>query len=142
MSALLLLIQLIISALFTGLVWLVQLTHYPAFHFIDKELWQSFHQFHSSSISIMAMPLMLCELALAVYGLWIDPSVWSIAAGSLVAIIWGNTFLQAVPLHGALAAQKDKLKIKKLVRVNSIRTIASTARTCILAYLCFQLMTN
>ena len=135
---LILLSQLILSAIFTGLVLLVQLTHYPTFKYIDSNSWTKFHQFHSSSISIMAMPLMLGELGLAAYTLWAQPNTLHILAAVFVGIIWLNTFLQAVPLHAQLADQKDSNKIKKLVKVNSIRTIFSTARTILLAYLVFE----
>lgn len=131
----LLIIQLIFSATFSGLVLLVQLTHYPSFIFIDKDAWTNFHSFHSSSISIMAMPLMIGELALATYNLWVQPTTIFLLAFALVLIIWLNTFLQAVPLHQALSDIKDEKKISKLVKVNIIRTIASIIRTILLAYI-------
>ena len=53
----------VISAfLLTGVIWTIQLVHYPSFHFIDKLSFTNFHNFHERRISIIVMPLMLIEL--------------------------------------------------------------------------------
>ncbi len=86
------------------------------------------------------MPLMLAELAMSIYWAWLTPKVYPLICLGLVGIVWLNTFLQAVPLHGKLGAAKDNSKISKLVTVNWIRTWAWTARTIVLAIVVYQLI--
>ena len=53
----------VISAfLLTGVIWTIQIVHYPSFHYIDKLSFTNFHHFHERRISIIVMPLMLIEL--------------------------------------------------------------------------------
>ena len=50
----------VISAFFlTGVIWTIQIVHYPSFHYIDKLSFVNFHQFHERRISIIVMPLMM-----------------------------------------------------------------------------------
>jgi hypothetical protein len=55
-------INLIISLIATGLIWTIQLVHYPSMKFVPEERFISFHNFHSKRISILAIPIMLIEL--------------------------------------------------------------------------------
>ena len=118
------LLNLLISFTILGFILMVSLTHYPSFKFVDKDQWQEFHSHHSRSISLIIMPLMLAELALAIYFTWKFPTSW-IWISSLVLVIgvWLNTFLQAVPLHNKLGGGKDLDLISKLNQINWIRTI-------------------
>lgn len=136
----LILLQLIISACLTGLVWLIQLTHYPSFHYVNESKWTAFHSHHSKSISFIVMPLMLAELAMSIYWVWLTPKVYPLLCLGLVGIVWLNTFLQAVPLHAKLGDTKDESKIRKLVKVNWIRTLAWTLRTIVLGYLVYEIL--
>lgn len=111
-----------------GLIWIVQLVHYPSFRFISDDKWQAFHQHHSRSISIIVMPLMLIELGMSTYFLYYEVNTFSIINGILVGIIWLNTFLQAVPLHGKLEGEKNIDLINKLVKINWIRTVLWTLK--------------
>ena len=46
-----------------GVIWVIQLVHYPSFHFIDKDIYDSFQKFHMNKISIIVIPVMILELA-------------------------------------------------------------------------------
>ena len=112
-----------ISWLLVGLILTVHFIHYPSFRYADTQ-WAAAHQFHTGAISLLVGPLMVVELALA---LWVAQKMqWQasyLLPLGIVVLIWGNTFLQAVPLHNALAAGHDLRKIDQLVRVDGIRTV-------------------
>lgn len=117
-----------------GLIWLIQLTHYPTFRYIDRHKWASFHKHHTFSISLIVMPLMLIELGVAIYLSLYTPSIIEYIKLILVGLIWLNTFLQAVPLHNKLAYAKKEKLIERLIRVNWIRTIFWSLKGIIIVY--------
>ena len=120
----------VISAfLLSGVIWTIQIVHYPSFHFIDKLSFTNFHNFHERRISIIVMPLMLIELITSI-ALYIH-NMWSIVFTLnllLVVLIWCSTFFVQVPIHSILSAKKDKNLIEKLVNTNWIRTFLWSIR--------------
>lgn len=140
----LLLLSLIISAFNTGLIWLVQLVHYPGFAKIGAEAYKGYQEFHMRSISWIVGPSMFSELALTAFGFFYwqqlpHKSLYVIAAG-LVLIIWINTAFWAVSSHTTLVQNgQDQALISRLVQINWWRTISWTIRTCLLAYMVYDL---
>ena len=120
----------VISAfLLTGVIWTIQIVHYPSFHYIDKLSFTNFHNFHERRISIIVMPLMLIELITSI-ALYIH-NMWSIIFALnllIVALIWCSTFFVQVPIHSILSEKKDKNLIEKLVNTNWIRTFLWSIR--------------
>lgn len=111
------------------LIWVVQLVHYPSFHFIDKDKFSEFHTHHTRSISLIVLPLMLLELGLAAILVWQQNFQWIYTVPLLlVLLIWGSTFLIQVPDHNRLAAGKDVEIVSRLVQTNWIRTILWTLK--------------
>lgn len=129
-------ILLAVSWMLTGLIWMVQLVHYPSFHFIAQDQFEAFHRHHTSSISMIVMPLMLVELALSIwlyysYG-WAWKYLWPLL---IVLIIWACTFFVSVPLHGLLEKSKDTNAISQLVATNWPRTILWTVKAFYITWL-------
>lgn len=127
--------ELVNWALF-GLIWIVQLVHYPSFRYVSSDRFVAFHQHHTRSISLIVLPLMLIELGLGMVLVW--QSDWGgryIMALVLVGLIWASTFLIQVPDHNALGEGKDDLLIDRLVKTNWIRTILWTAKALFLSFL-------
>ena len=120
----------VISAfLLTGVIWTIQIVHYPSFHYIDKLSFTNFHNFHERRISIIVMPLMLIELITSI-ALYIH-NMWSIIFALnllIVGLIWCSTFFVQVPIHSILSEKKDKNLIEKLVNTNWIRTFLWSMR--------------
>ena len=54
--------HLIFTSIMTGVIWVIQIVHYPSFHFIEKEFYTAFQKFHMNKISIIVIPIMLAEL--------------------------------------------------------------------------------
>lgn len=120
----------VISAfLLTGVIWTIQIVHYPSFHYIDKLSFTNFHHFHERRISIIVMPLMLIELTTST-ALYINNMSSIVFALNLliVVLIWCSTFFVQVPIHSILSEKKDKKLIEKLVNTNWIRTFLWSMR--------------
>lgn len=127
--------ELVSWALF-GLIWIVQLVHYPSFHFVAADRFIAFHRHHTRSISFIVLPLMLMELGLGAVLVWQSNLDWKyIIALIIVGLIWASTFLIQVPDHNALGEGKDDLLIDRLVKTNWIRTVLWTAKALWLSFL-------
>lgn len=112
----------------TGLIWTIQLVHYPAFHFVDSARFTEFHGFHSFRITLIVMPLMAIEAGTALF-LALErntPAWWANLAG--VAAIWALTAFVSVPIHGGLAAGAAPALIARLVATNWPRTLLWSVR--------------
>lgn len=125
-------VHLVCCLLLTGLIWTVQLVHYPAFLFVDALKFQDFAKLHTRNISLMVAPLMGIEL---LTGIALLPGLhWTFGLANLLGIgsLWLVTFFVSVPLHKGLGAGKDESTILKLIRTNWIRTIVWTLRSFVL----------
>ena len=115
--------------LLTGVIWTIQLIHYPSFHYIDKLSFVNFHKFHEWRISIIVIPLMIVELITSVVLYMNDTSSLIFALNlAIIVLIWCSTFFIQVPIHTILSSGKDKKMIEKLVKTNWIRTFLWTIR--------------
>lgn len=113
-----------ISFALLGLIWIVQLVHYPAFQFIDRDRFQEFEDFHTRRISFIVAPLMILELLLAVLLLvGSSYSIGYIFLSIIVVLIWLSTIFLSVPCHKELAIDKNDVIIKRLIITNWFRTI-------------------
>ncbi|MFV1883462.1 MAG: hypothetical protein ACMZ7B_03120 [Balneola sp.] len=112
------------SLFLAGLIWTIQLVHYPSFHFVDEHNFKEFHPFHNRRISLLVIPVMITEL-LSSGILWWNDGAFSLNGIGfyLVCLIWLSTFLLSVPTHAKLAKGKDDTLIMSLVNTNWVRTI-------------------
>ena len=133
------LVQLATTLPLAGLIWTIQLVHYPAFVLVGAPTFGAFHAAHSRRITYLVAPLMLAELAAAVAAVvWRDPTVatWIAWMGlGLVASAWISTGLLSVPLHDRLGRGLDERTARRLVATNWPRTLAWTARSVGLVWL-------
>lgn len=139
-----LLIQILATAMMTGIIWFVQVVHYPLVTRIPKEGFTGYEQAHTVRTGWVVAPLMLLELGtsllLLVYrpdghALPISTSPLYLAALGCLILIWLSTFLVQVPLHVILEKQPDHKAMLLLDRSNWIRTILWTLRLGFLALL-------
>ena len=118
-------IHAIITWLLTGLIWTVQLVHYPFFKF--STLSKDAFLFHQRQISFLVMPLMITELLTGIYLLIRDWPLYQYVNGVNVLIIfllWIHTFAIMVPLHQHLLESPSKTIVSLLVKHNWARTLA------------------
>lgn len=124
--------QVIASVGMFGVIWIVQVVHYPLMRFAAGPEFSSFETAHRLRISWVVGPLMavegLCVLAFLIAppaGLsWWLP--WAGAAAEAVAI--GTTVLVSAPLHVRLNARFDPATLDRLIATNWIRTLAWSCR--------------
>lgn len=115
-----------------GLIWFVQITHYPLFNRVGNESFIVFEAAHSRLTTWVVGPPMLIELITAVLLLWQiseNLSAKSVYAGiALLAVIWLSTLLIQVPRHNILSLGFDEKAYNELVVTNWIRTVAWSLR--------------
>ena len=125
----------------TGLIWIVQLVHYPSFHFVGTDNFEAFQQHHVKSIDKIVIPVMVAEITSSFGLAWIDGWFSLNAAGLFIVImIWAATGLFSVPAHSRLEQSKDENAIKKLVSSNWIRTVLWTLKSALSFYLLMQMI--
>jgi hypothetical protein len=110
------------------LIWLVQIIIYPAFEFTKSNAFHKWHKKYMMLITFVVAPLMFIQLGLIGYQLATNLSVLTTLSITLTALIWLHTFGKAVPLHNQLnTAGNDEFIVRKLVKVNWVRTFLWTA---------------
>jgi len=112
-----------------GLIWTIQLVHYPLMKLVGPASFPDYHRAHTRRITWVVAPLMLAELATAGALLWRgerDP--WWLASLVPLAFNWLSTALVQVPLHDRLSAGFDPAPHARLVRTNRWRTAAWSLR--------------
>jgi hypothetical protein len=115
-----------------GLIWFVQVVHYPLFDLVGEDRFRDYGRAHQRRVTRIVAPLMLAEAGTAVWLLASRPasvSAWQAWGGLLLlALIWISTGWIQVPLHSRLLVGYDTGIVRRLVASNWIRTLAWTAR--------------
>ncbi|MCB0418698.1 MAG: hypothetical protein H6617_06315 [Bdellovibrionaceae bacterium] len=116
----------------TGVIWLIQVVHYPSFNWVDRARSVDFSAFHVNGITKVVAPAMLGELGTAVFFIFAPPLELPQGFAWLnflsIALIWISTFLFSVPKHDRLKKGHDGPTVRALVRTNWPRTILWTLR--------------
>ena len=133
LTTIVLMTHLLATIAMTGVVWTMQLVHYPSFALIEPAHFAEFAWRHSRTTSTLVVPLMLLEAITAAI-LLVRPSVnfpapAPLLGAVLLLIAWFSTFALQVPCHRHLAGGFDAAAHRRLVRTNWLRTIAWTARS-------------
>ena len=116
-----------------GLIWTIQLVHYPSFHSIEGAKFIEFEKFHSKKITYVVLPLMVIELLTSIYLIILEPLNAVLHFNLLcVLIVWTSTFVFSVPCHNKLMNGKDQKVIRSLIKTNWVRTVFWTFKAMIL----------
>ena len=139
--SLLLLLNFALATYLTGVIWTVQLVHYPGFGLVAPQEFDAYHKVHLARMGWVVMVPMVAESLLACLLVWqgraLGSSVWW--SLGLVVLIWGVTFFVSVPFHNRLAAGGfNYIAIDGLTRTNWFRTLAWTARMLLLGWLVYN----
>lgn len=150
---LLVLVQAMSAWFLTGLIWVIQIVHYPLMAGVGTSQWVAYQRSHMSRITWIVAPAMLieatsCFLCLllasadssAATMLWNTP--WAHAAlAALLGLVWVSTWLLQVPAHRTLSTGLDPASIRRLVVSNWIRTTAWSVRAALLAFMIGSMIT-
>lgn len=119
----------------TGLIWTVQIVHYPLFAQVGDADFPAYERAHVERISWIAGPSMAVEAVSALALAALLPSGpgrrWAVLGLLLLTVIWLSTALLQVPLHNLLARGLDREAVARLVQTNWIRTAAWSARAVV-----------
>ncbi|MEM8865703.1 MAG: hypothetical protein AAGF31_09205 [Planctomycetota bacterium] len=139
MAWFLLLVQAFCSLYMTGLIWFVQLVHYPMFADVPAESFVEFERIHQARTTWAVGPPMLGEFFTALLFFWYRPEgvpAWAPWAGlALLVLVDGSTAIFFGPQHGRLSSGFDATLHRQLVDWNWLRTFGWTARGLMLLWL-------
>jgi len=144
MPNIMLIIQIFSTIYMTGLIWFVQVVHYPLHGEVGSASFLRYQELHVQWTGLVVMPPMLLELGTSLYfalkGYESTPSwTWWIGLG-LLGMVWTSTGLLQVPAHDALMNNFTETAHQKLVLTNWIRTIGWTARSGLLLWVLWSLL--
>lgn len=132
MIEVLLLSQVAATLVMVGVIWFVQIVHYPLMARVPAAEFTAFEHAHQNRTSIVVGPPMLVEAFTAAVLMAVPlPGIGFLLSAvgiSLLAVIWLSTMLIQVPLHARLEKGFDAKTHRRLVLSNWIRAVAWTAR--------------
>ncbi len=119
-----------------GLIWFVQIVHYPLLGDISKYRVAAYEQTHMRLTTWVVGPPMFVEMATGIFLIFECPAYFDFAASLFglicLVLVWLSTaFLQA-PQHQVLATGYDEHSHRFLIRSNWIRTLLWSVRGLLL----------
>ena len=142
----LLLANLAASGMMIGLIWVIQMVHYPLFAAVGREAWPAYARSHGRWITVLVLPWMTVELVTSLALIRYRPAAITEMEAWLglafVGVLWASTGLLQGPLFTRLAAQWDPAVHRRLVLTNWIRTFAWTARGVLLLVVIGRVLLN
>ena len=141
-------LQLAATLFMTGIIWFVQVVHYPLFARVGPAELPRYIRSNGSRTGWVVLPAMVIELATGLVGL--DPKfrpagmsrldAWILVG--LLLLIWGSTALVQSDLHDKLGKKAlpnagpevSLAHIHHLVVSNRLRAAAWTSRSLLLLY--------
>ncbi len=112
-----------------GLVWFVQVVHYPLFARVGVEGFVVYEREHIRRTNRVVVPTMLVEGGSTGLLLWVEPASPLVVTGAgLLAAIWLSTFAIQVPLHAKLERGFDPVAQRRLVTTSWFRTLVWSVR--------------
>ena len=132
--------QAVASGMMAGIIWFVQVVHYPLFAAVGGPDAVAYARENQRRTALVVLPPMLVEAAAAGWlALWPPPAIGrepALVGLVLVGLLWLSTLAVQMPLHGRLANDGHAAAtVAALVRSNWPRTILWTARALLAAWM-------
>ena len=109
------------------LIWMIQLIVYPSFLFYTAKELIAWHKMYTKAIALIVIPLMLGQLGIIIYQVFLVQNTYTLTSIVLVVFLWGITLLKFAPMHQQISEGNTHLQVqKKLVQMNWMRTIVWT----------------
>lgn len=123
----------------TGVIWFVQIVHYPLFNRVHGDNFGTYAALHGRlTTRVVAVP-MIVELLTGALLLWRQPVGVELLPTSfgfaLIIVVWLSTFLLQVPQHAALGTGFDDAAHRTLVFTNWLRTAAWALRSLLVLWM-------
>ncbi len=123
----------------TGVIWFVQVVHYPLFSSVDGDGFGAYAALHGRLTTRVVVPPMLVELLTGALLLWrrpVEVGLLPTAVGfALILVVWLSTLLLQVPQHTTLGTGFDDAAHRALVLTNWLRTAAWTLRSLLVLWM-------
>ena len=117
-----------VTCFMTGLIWFVQIVHYPLFATVGEEAFAIYERQNTRRTAWLVIVPMLLELVLAAVLVWQRGDVLSWTSLLLLGLIWFSAAIWQMPLHQQLEKGFDADSYQRLVRTNLMRTMAWSLR--------------
>jgi hypothetical protein len=135
LTTLVVLAHLVSTAVMVGVIWTVQLVHYPLMALVGAERFPAYESAHAPRMAVVVMLPWTVEGATTLWLLMAPPpgvppwllGVGAAAAATTVAVTMG----WSVPAHARLADGFNAAVHARLVRTNWLRTLAWTAHAMV-----------
>jgi Na+/H+ antiporter NhaC len=130
------------SLYMTGIIWFVQVVHYPLFERVGTPNFAIYANEHANRTTLIVAPAMLLELATSILLLIQRPPgvpavmLWVLAAMNIG--VFASTFFVQVPLHNELQKGFHAEAIRTLAASNWVRTLLWTLRSTGLCWALLQ----
>ncbi|MGB1169638.1 MAG: hypothetical protein ACPG4G_06130 [Flavobacteriaceae bacterium] len=109
------------------LIWMVQLIVYPSFAFYKNTQLLTWHKTYTKAIALIVIPLMLGQLGIAIYQVFLVQNSYTLVSIVFVVFLWGITLLKFAPMHQQISEGNTQIQLlKTLVQMNWIRTMIWT----------------
>ena len=142
----------------TGVIWFVQVVHYPLFAKVGESAFTTYESLHTMRTGWVVAPMMILELGSTCLLLVEKPAAFTLPQGQellsppssllimlLIACtlgVWASTFFIQVPLHGQLLGEGNPQVIQRLVASNWIRTVLWTGKSLLLLWIVWNILQN
>lgn len=145
-AAVVLTVHLLATAAMVGLIWFVQIVHYPLFAAVGVDGFAVYAQEHQRRTSFVVGLPMAAEGGTALW-LAIDPPpgvdrVWALVGLGVLGVVLASTVLLQVPQHSVLADGFDGARVRRLVATNWIRTVGWSVRGIIAAAIIVKVVSS
>jgi hypothetical protein len=141
-------VQIFTAGYLTGLIWIIQVVHYPLMARVPLHAFVGYEGAHQRLITPLVLLPMLADLVTA--GMLPFTSLGqrypfiSYAIAVLAGVTWASTAFLQVPLHGQLSAATDsqalQTAVSRLVATNWVRTFAWSAKFLLVLSLLWMLV--
>jgi hypothetical protein len=115
-----------------GLIWTIQVVHYPLFPLVGESTFPQYEAAHTRRMGWLLVIPAPIEVATAAALVFVRPPgvelALVLAAGAVLAALWVTTALVQVPLHRELLDDPSTRAMRRLVTTNWVRTIGWTLR--------------
>lgn len=131
-GAALLSLHLAATAAMFGLIWFVQVVHYPLFAAVGRDGFAAYETAHRRRTAFVVGPLMAAEgltagLLVVAPPAGVGPAL-PLAGVVLLGVIHMSTVWLQVPQHAELNKGYDDATLRRLVRSNWVRTVGWSGR--------------
>lgn len=138
--------QLAATLVMAGVIWFVQVVHYPLFAGVGEREFVAYEGEHTRRTGWVVGPPMLVEMVTSTLGLCagLRPEffpMWAAWTGeALLGAIWISTAAMQVPLHRRLLRGFDGRAAARLVSGNWVRTVGWSLRAGLLLWVVARML--